>query len=299
MTAPPHPCPPLPERTPDSFIMATGDADLVQGVAQHKPLSHSLRVGMSSEWCGNSEPRPQEPKKSWKRSKSLKVRLSMLVSSPVSLAPVAARSEPTVAHLPPPAEKGQFCDSDLSATESSLPSTPPLPERTPESFILVTEEGAGNQNSDPDQQPSRQRIGTSSEWAGNSQPKTFLDVVMNRSKSVRTKSSKNDRLSVACPAAPDTVAAAPAGNTPAGSGTSASDGVAGERQNTSSGKAPLPSMTRTKKFLRNIRKPKGDPRPAAAPSEPLPYSTTPVFRFGFGNRFGKPKGPRHHPDTWV
>ncbi|KAJ8265414.1 hypothetical protein COCON_G00145130 [Conger conger] len=285
--SPPSPVPPLPERTPESFILAT-DADLVQSVAHHKP--HSPKVGMSSEWCGTSELPSQEPKKSWTRSKSLKVRLSMLVSPSVSLAAVPVNPAPSAPPLPPPAE-----------TESILSAAPCLPDRPPESFILVAEEGPGNQTSNPGLQESRQRVGTSSEWAGNSQPSSFLDVVMNRSKSVRTKSSKNNRLSVACPATSSSVVVAPAGNA-ADSGTSASAGVAGERQNKSSGKSALPSMTRTKslKFLKNIRKPKGGPPPVDVPSEPpLSLSSAPGFRFGFGNRFRKPKGPRHQPDTWV
>ncbi|XP_064154889.1 tyrosine-protein phosphatase non-receptor type 22 isoform X1 [Anguilla rostrata] len=269
--SPPSPVPPLPERTPESFILATDD-DLLQGVAQHEPLSPNPRVGMSSEWCGTSEPPSLEPKKSWARSKSLKVRMSMLVYPSFSLAPAPVQPQPTAPHLPATANIGP-----------------------------------GNQNSEPVPQLSRepsQRIGTSSEWAGNSHPKTFLEVVMNRSKSVKTKSPKNDRLSVACPAAASSVAVAPAGNAAAelfaDSGTSASAGVAGERQNKSSGKSSLPSMTRSKslKFLKNIRKPKGDQPTAAAPPEPS-HSTTLGFRFGFGNRFRKPKGPRHQPDTWV
>ncbi|KAJ8372662.1 hypothetical protein AAFF_G00280340 [Aldrovandia affinis] len=298
--SPPSPVPSLPERTPESFILDTEDTDLKPVVAQHRPLSCSYNVGTSSEWCGNTESLPLEPKKS--RSKSLRVRMSMLVSPSVSLAAVSVHSEPTATHLPPPPPPPPSAEK-----ETSTCITPPLPERTPESFILVTDEAPGDPNSASHHQPTRelsQRVGTSSEWAGNSQPQKFLDIMMNRSKSVRAKGSKNERLSVAYPVAPDNLAIAPGGSAPVlsvDSETAASAGAASETPDKSSGKSSEPGMTRKKslRFLKNFRKPKGPPPPAAAPSGPPTYSYTPVFKLGFGTRFGKPKGPRHHPETWV
>uniref|UniRef100_A0A8C2WNW5 protein-tyrosine-phosphatase n=1 Tax=Cyclopterus lumpus TaxID=8103 RepID=A0A8C2WNW5_CYCLU len=81
------------------------------------------------------------------------------------------------------------------AAEESL--TPPLPDRTPESFILTTEEIHNKTVLCPQPleatRPSP-RVGLSSEWDGNAQPKKFLDVVMSRSKSVRAKGSRQGKL---------------------------------------------------------------------------------------------------------
>ncbi|KAJ8257412.1 hypothetical protein GJAV_G00185320 [Gymnothorax javanicus] len=291
LDSPPSPVPPLPERTPESFILATDD-DLVQGVAQHEPLRRSPRVGRSSEWCGTSEPSQLKPKKSWARSKSLKVRMSMLVSSSF-LAPVPAHPVPTAPSCPAPEE------------ESSLPPATHLADAP----LLAAQEDPCIQNSDQTfllSGETSKRVGTSSEWAGNSQPKTLLDVVMNRSKSVKTKRSKNDRLSMPCLPAQISVAAAPAGNAAAemlvDRGASARAGVVEDTQHNSRGQTSLPCLTRTKslRFLKNIRKPKAAVPPTVAITEPLlPCSTSSGFRFGFGNRFRKPKGPRHQPNTWV
>ncbi|KAG7472097.1 hypothetical protein MATL_G00104960 [Megalops atlanticus] len=303
-SSPPSPVPPLPERTPESFILATNEADLVRSVVQDTPLADRAKIGTSSEWCGSSEPPPLEPKKPWTRSKSLRVRMSLLVSPLTSLIPVPADSEPTAPPhppdpLPPPAK-----------TEPTGSLTPPLPERTPESFVLVTDEAPRPHDGVPGTQPSQQqsqRVGTSLEWAGNTQPRSFLDVMMNRSKSVRAKSSKQDRLSVALPS---NMAPAPGGDaaTPApvevlvDGGTPAATGSSEERPQNSSGRNSQQSMARTKslKFLKYIRKSKGEPPLAPTPTgPPPPYATTPGFKISFGNRFGKPKGPRRHPETWV
>ncbi|MGH0147272.1 UNVERIFIED_CONTAM: hypothetical protein FKN15_047246 [Acipenser sinensis] len=98
---------------------------------------------MSSEWCGNPQPKTfLEPEKSMSRSKSLKCRTSDLESPP--------------------------------------PSTPPLPERTPESFVLASSLSPALQ---PQPSTDTLRVGMSSEWCGNPQPKTFLEPEKSMSRS--------------------------------------------------------------------------------------------------------------------
>ncbi|KAK3518961.1 hypothetical protein QTP70_016219 [Hemibagrus guttatus] len=187
--SPPSPAPPLPERTPESFEMAN-DKDLLQNAVQEKPQETVLRVGKSSEWSGNSNLEVPDFTRSWSRSKSLKARLSLNVSVNIhSFAPLHIPSkEPTVSLTPLPDRTPDSFLMDASNTQASL--TPPLPRRTPESYIVVTEEDQSNSapcQSDTVQQ--RHRLGTSSEWGGNSQPRMLVNE-MSRSRSVKVKSSK-------------------------------------------------------------------------------------------------------------
>ncbi|CAB1336589.1 unnamed protein product [Coregonus sp. 'balchen'] len=203
--SPPLPIPPLPERTPESFVLAS---DAGRSTTVFPPLSVSVekvvqarpedsRIGTSSEWCGRLGDTPAlVEKRSWTRSRSLKVKMTTLSVPPqVTVPPIVTSSVPapcTSINLPPPPPYP--LPPPLSPPESL---TPPLPERTPESFIVVMQEVAFDQNRAPCLQSlisqtttTQQRIGTSSEWSGNSQPKRFLDGIMNRSKSVRAKSSR-------------------------------------------------------------------------------------------------------------
>ncbi|KAK1803398.1 hypothetical protein P4O66_020830 [Electrophorus voltai] len=177
--SPPSPAPPLPERTPESFEMA--DKDLVLNAVQEKPEQTVLRVGKSSEWSGNSNLAVSDVKRSWSRTKSLRARLSLNV--PAHFNPLA------LVHIP---------------TQEAPPAPSPLlPERTPASFVL-----AEQNNSAPCQPPEalaqRQWLGTSSEWAGNIQPRTSLDM-KTRSKSVKVKSSKQEPFTVTPLTSPATV----------------------------------------------------------------------------------------------
>ncbi|XP_018616098.1 tyrosine-protein phosphatase non-receptor type 22 [Scleropages formosus] len=300
---PPSPVPPLPERTPESYILATGE-DLVVNMIRDTPGASCARVGTSQEWCGSSELQAEKTKM-WKRSKSLKVRMSFPAVPSFAPPPIPTPLEkttflplPPVPSLPPPAPP----PSDAGPPRSL---TPPLPERTPESFLLAPQEDHLIEG--PSHPPDRQHIGTSCEWAGNAQPKKHLDSVMNRSKSVRVRSSKQEPLLFACPSICSNAVLTPGGNIPVGSqavdsGAAADTTVPGDRLNQSSEKTPLSNKPRTKslKFLKNMRKPKENPPPSSAPSAPAPpYGITPIFRFGFGNRFRKPKGPRNQPENWV
>ncbi|XP_031650349.1 tyrosine-protein phosphatase non-receptor type 22 isoform X2 [Oncorhynchus kisutch] len=224
---------------------------------------------------------------------------------PYPLAP--SHSPPGRAHLVP-GRTSLICGGFYCEGSDNL--TPPLPERTPESFFLVTQEV--DQNSAPCQSQSnsqttstQQRIGTSSEWAGNSQPKRLLDGIMNRSKSVHAKSSLKEPLTTVPLVAQVVVALGGSAEMklqqPVDNSTSTSTGTTEDESDKNSGKAL--SRTKSLKLFKLRQKPKSAPPPVPTHSGPSPpYGTSTsssVFTFGFGTRFGKPKGPRSHPETWV
>ncbi|KAG9269076.1 protein piccolo-like [Astyanax mexicanus] len=308
--SPPSPAPPLPERTPESYELAM-DENLVQNAVQEKPQQAVHRVGKSSEWSGNSNS-DSDIKRTWSRSKCL---TSFLLNPPVpsQIQPLTLSHTPSGGGTPalphcssPPLPERNPQSFQLDASETAAPLTPPLPKRTPESFILDTLEVQSSVApcEFPESQPQRQRLGTSSEWAGNSQPRTFLDV-MSRSKSVKVRSSKN--VSVAPPSlALDAVPLATENRgeqQPVDSRPSVPAVTAVDPPETLPERTSLASKARTKslRFLKGRQKtkaPQRQPLPPAAAAAP-PSGATGGFKFGFGMRFGKPKGPRTHPETWV
>uniref|UniRef100_A0A8C8D5R4 protein-tyrosine-phosphatase n=1 Tax=Oncorhynchus tshawytscha TaxID=74940 RepID=A0A8C8D5R4_ONCTS len=326
--SPLSPIPPLPERTPESFVLAN-DAGRstpvfpplsvpVEKMVQDRPKDS--RIGTSSEWCGHLGDTPAlVEKRSWTRSRSLKVKMTTLsVSPPVTVPPLVVFSVPapcTSINLPPPPPHPLV--PTLSPPERL---TPPLPERTPESFMVVVQDGehissspppsqssrecfAFDQNSDPCLQSlssqtttTQQRIGTSSEWSGNSQPKRFLDGIMNRSK-VHLATVHLVAPAVATAGSAEMVHQQLVVNS-----ISTSSGTADNKPDKDSGKGM--SRTKSLKFFKYRQKPKtAPPPPATAHSgSPPPYgasASSSVFKFGFGSRFVKPKGPRTHPETWF
>ncbi|GAA6095936.1 tyrosine-protein phosphatase non-receptor type 22 [Tachysurus ichikawai] len=289
----PSPAPPLPERTPESFEMAN-DEDLLQNAVQEKPQETVLRVGKSSEWSGNSNLGVPDFNSTWSRSKSLRARLSLNVPVNVhSIAPLHIPTKEPPKSLTPPLPE---CTPDsflMKDTQASL--TPPLPRRTPESYIVATKEAQSNSAPCQDDTVQQmQRLGTSSEWAGNSQPMALFDV-MSRSKSVKVKSSKRECLSVVPLPHPD-------------DGASAEPVLSTAQDQTSSDSRPpavepaekisLPKKCRTKSLRLWKGKPKKKETAVSAPVPPN-HGATAGFIFSFGTRFGKPKGPRSQPETWV
>lgn len=305
--SPPSPVPPLPERTPESFELATDQVPVEQRL-KVTPAVNLSRIGTSSEWSGDSKPAasasPNETKQ-WARSRSLRAKMtfSVAVAHP-ELAPNTT-SHPRPSCPPPepltPAPLAQSC-----ASEESL--TPPLPDRTPESFILPTEELPERAASCPrpseTTQPSS-RVGMSSEWDGTSQPKKFLDVVMSRSKSVRAKSSRQETPPAVRQLTPSPVVVAGGGSEQVVQhDANRSPSLNSDTPGNKSDKSHEKGMSRTKslKFFRHKQKPKTAPPPPPAQTGPPPTSygaASSIFKFGFGNRFGKPKGPRSYPETWV
>ncbi|KAL3974873.1 hypothetical protein ACER0C_023499 [Sarotherodon galilaeus] len=300
--SPPSPAPPLPERTPESFELAIDQApveqklEVIPGVA---PAVNLNVIGMSSEWFGNSNHGAttfQNERKSFERSKSLKVKMAFTgpVNDPdlSSNCTYSASMEP----LSPP---------QPAKAERSL--TPPLPERTRQSFILATEDIHELTAICPQPleiaHPST-RVGISSEWDGTSQPKNFHDAVMSRSKSVRPKSSRQEPPTAVQPIAPPTVFVAEGGSAQAEHcDVNRRASLNNEKSENKSDKNSEKAMSRTKslRFFKHKQRPKtAPPLPPTQPgASSQPCSVFSVFKFGFGNRFGKPKGPRKYPDTWV
>ncbi|XP_014002275.1 tyrosine-protein phosphatase non-receptor type 22 isoform X3 [Salmo salar] len=367
---PPSPIPPLPERTPESFVLAnTAGRSTTVFPSLSIPVEMVVQKSEEREWPGRSADTPALVDTiSSTRSKSLKVKMTTLsvspqdtvsppvtvslpvtVPQPVTLPPPVRYSIPapcSSVNLPPPPPPPYPLAPSLSPPGSEN-LTPPLPERTPESFFLVTQEV--DQNSAPcmqsqsnsqttstqqrigtssewagNSQPKRsldgimnrsnsqttstqQRIGTSSEWAGNSQPKRSLDGIMNRRKSVHAKSSLQEPLTTVPLVAQAVVAMTVGGSAeirlqqPVYNITSTSTGTTEDKSDKNSGKAL--SGTKSLKKFKLRQKPETAPPPVPTHSGPSPpYGTSAsssVFTFGFGTRFGKPKGPRSYPETWV
>uniref|UniRef100_A0A8C2IRC5 protein-tyrosine-phosphatase n=1 Tax=Cyprinus carpio TaxID=7962 RepID=A0A8C2IRC5_CYPCA len=160
---PPSPVPSLPERTPESFEMAT-DEDLVQNVTQEKPQDVVMRVGKSLEWSGQTNEAQTDVKRSWSRSK---------------VRGICSNIQHIFADL-----NVHILTLRFAVLFHKENVTPPLPERTPESFFFHT--GKVADNSAPCQpaeaERHRLRVGTSSEWSGSSQPRSSLDHSWSRSK---------------------------------------------------------------------------------------------------------------------
>uniref|UniRef100_A0A673MXJ7 protein-tyrosine-phosphatase n=1 Tax=Sinocyclocheilus rhinocerous TaxID=307959 RepID=A0A673MXJ7_9TELE len=305
----PSPVPPLPERTPESFEMAT-DEDLVQNVTQEKPQDVIMRVGKSLEWSGQTNEAQTDVKRSWSRSKSLKFRMSLPASSaPLSPIPITSHSPPPLLYKQPQGKtKLQFNRNSVQYTE------PTVYTKTSSSFVhkaeiffslKVAENSALCQPAEAEHQ--RLRVGTSSEWSGSSQPRSSLDHSWARSKSVRAKSSKQESLSVAPLTLPVSVTIAAGGQVEhqtAPSSQPAATGPTGNQSDRGGEKTSLVSKARTKvQLLKSLYllhvKSKMAPPPAPPQSAPPSYGAAVGFLFSFGSRFGKPKGPRNKPGTWV
>uniref|UniRef100_A0A673J0I4 protein-tyrosine-phosphatase n=1 Tax=Sinocyclocheilus rhinocerous TaxID=307959 RepID=A0A673J0I4_9TELE len=334
--------PPLPERTPESFILADEINDisentemltlviptssesesinkgenyahlkiciarlhlyLVQNITQEKPQDVVMRVGKSLEWSGQTNEAQTDMKRSWSRSK---VRRSSS-SAPLSPIPITSHSPPPLLYKQPQdgTPVGKHWSTQLTLRFVVLfhkeSVTPPLPERTPESFIFHTEKVADSsapcQPAEAEQQ--RLRVGTSSEWSGSSQPRSFLDHSWSRSKS----------LSVAPLTLPVAVTIATGVQVEHQTALSSQPAATGPTENQSDKggeKTSLVSKARTKVhllkslYLLHVKSPPSGQSPAPPQSAPPPYGAAVGFLFSFGSRFGKPKGPRNKPGTWV
>ncbi|KAL8179150.1 UNVERIFIED_CONTAM: hypothetical protein K2H54_060956, partial [Gekko kuhli] len=97
--------PPLPERTPESFIVLGEADDFSLPASTHQPLSKNEKNGISREWNGMPQLKLSDDSVRLRPNKSMKL---------------------------------QRPRSEYHRDRSSSP--PPLPERTPESFFLADEE---------------------------------------------------------------------------------------------------------------------------------------------------------------
>uniref|UniRef100_A0A8C5LZP4 protein-tyrosine-phosphatase n=1 Tax=Leptobrachium leishanense TaxID=445787 RepID=A0A8C5LZP4_9ANUR len=200
-------------------------------------------------------------------------------------------------------------ESTASSSNFEEESPPPLPERTPESFIVANEHEEQPMviPPKPEPLPLNGKIGTSLEWGGVSQCKVEDSKLMVRSKSVKVRSFRMEKIKNRTPSPP------PIPERTEESFIIASD-IADQQSYISETPGPSPvmdaesihlaassepetKMTRKKstKFLRNAKTNTGT---SAKPSEPSQSKMLSFLQFGFGRRFAKPKGPRNPPPTW-
>ncbi|XP_067913620.1 tyrosine-protein phosphatase non-receptor type 22-like isoform X2 [Heterodontus francisci] len=218
------------------------------------------------------------------------------------LIPAQCRSQNDYCELPPfpkymepalaqPAEEGEYCHSfgKVKENNSDEEIPPPLPERTPESYILPDDP-------EPILVPAASlKIGTSSEWSGSTEPRTFLESVnmKTRSKSLKLRAFRMERKCESL-SLPNSITLPQ----PASSPTSSP-----EIQNPGSSADPNKPFARSKsmKILRGMKKTISSipTTPRAAETERSTEHTRSFLNFGFKNRFVKPKGPRNPPSDWV
>ncbi|XP_022050898.1 tyrosine-protein phosphatase non-receptor type 22 isoform X1 [Acanthochromis polyacanthus] len=301
--SPPSPVPPLPERTPESYELAVDQAPVEQK-SEVTPTVNLSRLGLSSEWCGASKLAAtsyEEETKPFVRSKSLRAKMTFTALVPTKYCDLAPNTTSNFHHCSVPVDP--VTPPQPLQTEDRL--TPPIPERTPESFVLTTEEIHEKTLLCPralEATKSLPRVGMSSEWDGTSQPKNLFDAVMSRSKSVRAKGPRQVSFTAAEQLATPPVVTAEGGSVEQHD-VNRRPSLNAEMSGNKSDKSTDKGMSRTKslKFFRHKPKPKTAPPPPpaqpGAPSQSNSASSS-VFKFGFGNRFGKPKGPRTYPETW-
>ncbi|XP_063481831.1 tyrosine-protein phosphatase non-receptor type 22 isoform X28 [Symphalangus syndactylus] len=223
---------------------------------------------------------------------------SLSLNSPTNISPLLNQESAVLATAP--------------RIDDEIP--PPLPVRTPESFIVVEEVGEFSPNVPKSLSSAvKVKIGTSLEWGGTSEPKKFDDSVRLRpSKSVKLQSPKSelrqDRSSPPPPLPERTLESfflADEDCMQAQSIETYSTSYPDTMENSTSSKqtlkTPGKSFTRSKslKILRNMKKSICNSCPPNKPAESVQSNNSSSFlNFGFANRFSKPKGPRNPPPTW-
>ncbi|CAL8366982.1 unnamed protein product [Lota lota] len=299
--SPPSPVPPLPERTPESYELANDEALLEQFTSGH-PVGLN-RVGVSSEWCCDSlrPPVTQPEVKPRTRSKVFHLRIQRSIS--VSLWDPTAHTPTNNALNTPDLVILSFIERDPPPTGSPSilgPNDSSVIESHLFLYFQTVDENNGALLRVSDPGP---RIGASSEWAGSPQPKRFLDFIfMNRSKSVRSKSSRQEPFAAVRQQAPPSVVFSGAGSEVEQNVDSVSTETSENKTlNVNNGKAM--SRTRSLKFFssRGKFKTAAPPAPFQPGPQPPPANgaSSSGFKFGFGNRFAKPKGPRSYPEPWM
>uniref|UniRef100_A0A2K6P6F0 protein-tyrosine-phosphatase n=1 Tax=Rhinopithecus roxellana TaxID=61622 RepID=A0A2K6P6F0_RHIRO len=223
---------------------------------------------------------------------------SLSLNSPTNISPLLNQESAVLATAP--------------RIDDEIP--PPLPVRTPESFIVVEEAGEFSPNVSKSLSSAvKVKIGTSLEWGGTSEPKKFDDSVrLGPSKSVKLRSPKSelhqDRSSPPPPLPERTLESfflADEDCMHAQSietySTSCPDTMENSTSSKQTLKTPGKSFTRSKslKILRNMKKSICNSCPPNKPTESVQSNNSSSFlNFGFANRFSKPKGPRNPPPTW-
>ncbi|XP_027628117.1 tyrosine-protein phosphatase non-receptor type 22 isoform X3 [Tupaia chinensis] len=220
-------------------------------------------------------------------------------------------------NFPPPLNQETTAVATSLRIDDEIP--PPLPERTPESFIVVEEAGEFPASVPKSSSSAvKVKIGTSLEWSGTSESKKFDDSVRLRpSKSVKLRRPKSDlhqdhyqdRSSSPPPPLPERTLASfiiadedciQAQSIKAYS-TSCPDTMENSTSSKQILKSPGRSFTRSKslKILRNMKKGIcNSSLPSKSADSVQSNNSISFLNFGFANRFSKPKGPRNPPPTW-
>uniref|UniRef100_A0A8D3BGN3 protein-tyrosine-phosphatase n=1 Tax=Scophthalmus maximus TaxID=52904 RepID=A0A8D3BGN3_SCOMX len=309
--------PPLPERTPESYVLAvdTDPSDRLSVIIPPNAAAEAVR-GFGGSPPSPVPPLPERTPESFELDVDqapaehiVKVRPVVILNRIGTSSEWSGYSEPAAGAAqrettPWVRSKSQKVKMTFTAADSPTPS---LPDRTPESFILKADTTAPEETSAfclPPMETRRAspRAGRSHEWDGNSQPKKFLDVVMSRSKSVRAKGSRQEPLTAAWQLAPPTVVVTGAGSAQAEQhDVNCGPSLGAETPGNNAGRGHEKGMSRTRslKFFRHKQKSPVAPPPLLnQPAAPPPTSSS-LFNFGFGNRFRKPKGPRSYPESWF
>uniref|UniRef100_A0A8C0CZF5 protein-tyrosine-phosphatase n=1 Tax=Balaenoptera musculus TaxID=9771 RepID=A0A8C0CZF5_BALMU len=186
-------------------------------------------------------------------------------------------------NFPPPLTQETAVVATSSRINDEIP--PPLPERTPESFIVVEEAGEYSSVT------VKVKIGTSLECSRTSESKKFDDLVRLRPNRHQDRSSSlppplpERTLESFLVADEDCMQAQPI--------ETYSASCPNTMENSTSSKQTL--KTPGKCFTRSIC----NSSPSNKPADSVQSNNSSSFlNFGFANRFSKPKGPRNPPSTW-
>ncbi|XP_072886650.1 tyrosine-protein phosphatase non-receptor type 22-like isoform X1 [Hemitrygon akajei] len=177
----------------------------------------------------------------------------------------------------------------VKENDSDEETPPPLPERTPESYILPeTPEPAPVP-------PASLKVGTSLEWSGHTQADHFTEStnVKTRSKSLKLRGFRKDRK------AESLVLPSSLNLSQCASNSAPSPEMSSPRSSPDANK--LFTRSKSMKILRSMKKtissvPALSRTPVAEPSTEHSRS---FLNFGFKNRFAKPKGARNPSPDWV
>ncbi|XP_058860151.1 tyrosine-protein phosphatase non-receptor type 22-like isoform X2 [Acipenser ruthenus] len=304
--------PPLPERTPESFVLPS-QCEPASAAQLPVPIRTEEFIEVPRDNDSHTPPLPERTLKSF-------VLTSKEKSPPPSTPPLPERTPESfvLASSLSPAPQPQPSTDTLRVGMSSewygnpQPKTFLEPEKsmTRSKSLKFRTSNLGSLSPALQPQPSTDtlRVGMSSEWCGNPQPKTFLEPEksMSRSKSLKMKCSKLVPLSVAPVPTPLSTASEwvlrgngeqlPGANRPPDSAM-----VPVQPDEKSGSKLSLSGFARSKsmKFLKNVKKTKNATSAANAVESAPSNHTSSRFSLGFGSRFSKPKGPRNLPAGWV
>uniref|UniRef100_A0A8C4L6M0 protein-tyrosine-phosphatase n=1 Tax=Equus asinus asinus TaxID=83772 RepID=A0A8C4L6M0_EQUAS len=201
--------------------------------------------------------------------------------------------------LNPPTNSSSSLNQDTAAVATPLriddEIPPPLPERTPESFIVVEEAGEFLPSVPKSLSPTvKVKIGTSLEWSGTSESKKVDDSVRLRPTKVNLHQDRSSSPPPPLPErTPESFFLADEDCMQAQSIETYSTSCPNTMENSASSKQTL--KTPGKSFTRSIC----NSSPPNKPADSVQSNNSRSFlNLGFANRFSKPKGPRNPPPTW-